>query len=58
MRVTVQSIDLSADGVTALAKAFVSQDFTPKGAKTKNAKSTAIFHLSKLNGGWIISDVQ
>ena len=58
MRVTVQSIDLSADGATALAKAFVSQDFTPKGAKTKNAKSTAIFHLSKLNGGWIISDVQ
>jgi eukaryotic-like serine/threonine-protein kinase len=59
MRVSVQSIDLSADGATAVARASVSQDYTPKGAKTKSATSPAVFHLTKSSSGtWIISDVQ
>ncbi len=58
MRVNVQSIDVSEDGLTAVAKALVSQDYTPKGAKTKSVSSSAIFHLTKSNGVWILSDVQ
>jgi len=58
MRVSIQSIDVANDGASALARAEVSQDYTPKGAKTKSVTSPAIFHLIKSNGGWLISDVQ
>ncbi|HEY2351597.1 MAG TPA: protein kinase [Candidatus Acidoferrum sp.] len=58
MRVNVQGIDLGADGATAVARASVSQDYTPKGEKTKSVTSPAVFHLAKSNGNWIISDVQ
>jgi ketosteroid isomerase-like protein len=58
MRVNIQSIEVANDGATALAKAQVSQDYTPKGAKTKSVTSPAIFHLTKSNGDWLISDVQ
>jgi eukaryotic-like serine/threonine-protein kinase len=58
MRVNVETMNVSADGLTAVAKALVSQDYTPKGAKTKSVSSGAIFHLTKSNGVWILSDVQ
>jgi hypothetical protein len=58
MRVNFQSVDVSEDGLTAVAKALVSQDYTPKGAKTKSVSSNTIFHLTKSNGVWILSDVQ
>jgi eukaryotic-like serine/threonine-protein kinase len=58
MHVNIQSIDVSADGGTAVAKAAVSQDYTPKGAKTRSVTSATVFRLAKSNGTWIISDVQ
>ena len=58
MRVNIQNIDVANDGATALARADVSQDYTPKGAKTKSVTSPTTFHLIKSNSGWLISDVQ
>jgi serine/threonine protein kinase/uncharacterized protein YbaR (Trm112 family) len=58
LRVDIQSVDLEPDGATAVAKALVSLDYTPKGAKSNSRTDTAIFRLAKSNGAWIITDVR
>ena len=58
MQVDVTSIDVGADGTTAVVKAQASQDYTPKGGKVMHASNAAIFHLSKTGGSWVITDVQ
>jgi len=58
MRVNIQGVDLDPNGATAVAKAQVSLDYTPKGAKSNSHTDTAVFHLAKSNGAWIITDVQ
>jgi uncharacterized protein YbaR (Trm112 family) len=55
----VESVNLNADGTQATVKGQMSQDYTPKGDKTKRVKNATVFHLAKLNSGtWVITDVQ
>jgi eukaryotic-like serine/threonine-protein kinase len=55
----IESVDFNADGTQAVVKGQMSQDYTPKGDKTKRVKNAAIFHLAKLNSGaWVITNVQ
>jgi hypothetical protein len=55
----IESVDFNADGTQAVVKGQMSQDYTPKGDKTKRVKNASIFHLAKLNSGtWVITDVQ
>jgi hypothetical protein len=55
----IESIDLSPDGTKAVVKGQITQDFTPKGDKTKRVKNATVFHLAKSNSGtWVITDVQ
>jgi hypothetical protein len=58
MRIDIERIEVSADGETAAATGQSSQDFTPKSGKSMRAKNATTFHFSKLNGTWVISDVQ
>jgi serine/threonine-protein kinase len=58
MRIDVERIALSADGTTAVASGQFSQDFTPKGGKSKRVRNATTFQLSNVNGLWLISDVQ
>jgi eukaryotic-like serine/threonine-protein kinase len=58
-QVDIESIDLSPDGTKAVVKGQITQDFTPKGDKTKRVKNATVFHLAKSNSGtWVITDVQ
>jgi predicted Zn-dependent protease len=59
-RVDINSVDVAADGATAVVKGQVSQLFTPKAGKTPGVVNTATtFQLAKSNSGtWIITDVQ
>jgi eukaryotic-like serine/threonine-protein kinase len=55
----IESVDLSPDGTKAVVKGQITQDFTPKGDKTKRVKNATVFHLAKSNSGtWVITDVQ
>jgi eukaryotic-like serine/threonine-protein kinase len=55
----IESIDLNTDGTKAVVKGQITQDFTPKGDKTKRVKNATVFHLAKSNSGtWVITDVQ
>ena len=55
----IESVDLSPDGTKAIVKGQITQDFTPKGDKTKRVKNATVFHLAKSNSGtWVITDVQ
>jgi len=55
----IESVDLSGDGTKAVVKGQITQDFTPKGDKTKRVKNATVFHLAKSNSGtWVIIDVQ
>jgi eukaryotic-like serine/threonine-protein kinase len=58
MSVAIDSIQISADGTTAVVTGQVSQDYTPKGAKVNSRSDRAVFHLAKSNGAWAITDVQ
>jgi eukaryotic-like serine/threonine-protein kinase len=58
MRIDVERIAVSADGTTAVASGQFSQDFTPKGGKSKRVRNATTFQLSNVNGLWLISDVQ
>jgi ketosteroid isomerase-like protein len=55
----IESVNLNADGTQAIVKGQMSQDYTPKGDKTKRVKNATVFHLAKLKSGtWVITDVQ
>jgi len=58
MKIDIERIELSADGATAVATGQISQDFTPKGGKSKRIKNATSFHLANVNGSWLIMDVQ
>jgi eukaryotic-like serine/threonine-protein kinase len=57
MRVDIANVDLSSDRATAVVTGQVSQDYTPKGSKTRTSRDAVTFHLAKANGAWIIMDV-
>jgi hypothetical protein len=55
----IESVNFNADGTQAVVKGQMSQDYTPKGDKTKRVKNATVFHLAKSNAGtWVITDVQ
>jgi ketosteroid isomerase-like protein len=58
MNVTVESVQISSDGASAVVTGQVSQDYTPKGAKANSRSDRAVFHLAKSNGVWLITSVQ
>jgi len=58
MRVDINKVDLSSDRATAVVTGQVSQDYTPKGSKTRTSRDAVTFHLARANGAWIIMDVQ
>jgi eukaryotic-like serine/threonine-protein kinase len=58
MRVQVDTVEVSQDGTTATASGQFSQDFTPKGGKSRRVSNSTSFRLSNTNGSWIITDVQ
>jgi ketosteroid isomerase-like protein len=58
MRIDIERVEVSTDGETAVAGGESSQDFTPKSGKSMRAKNATTFHFSKVNGSWVISDVQ
>ncbi len=58
MRVDIGNVNLSSDRATAVVTGQVSQDYTPKGSKTRSSRDVVTFHLARANGAWIIIDVQ
>jgi len=58
MRVDIDRVEVGPDGTTALVKGRVSQDYTPKGSKTRSSQDVVTFRLAKAEGPWIITDVQ
>jgi len=58
MNVAVDSVQIGADGASAVVAGQVSQDYTPKGAKVNSRSDRAVFHLAKSNGVWVITAVQ
>ena len=58
MRVDIDSVNLSSDGATAVVTGQVSQDYTPKGSKTRSSRDVVTFHLARTNDAWIIADVR
>jgi len=58
MKVDIDHIEVSSDGTTAVASGQFSQDFTPKGGKSKRVNNSTSFRLSNANGSWVISDIQ
>jgi eukaryotic-like serine/threonine-protein kinase len=59
VQMNIRSLDVSTDGSTAIVEARVSQDYTLKDAsETKNSKHNVTFELDKVDGDWLITDVQ
>jgi len=58
MQVQIQKIQLAADNSTATVDALESQESRMKGFKPGRKQTPRIFSLSRVNGDWIITDVQ
>ena len=59
MQLNIRSLNVSTDGATAIVEAGVSQGYTSKDAsETKNSKHVVTFELDKVDGEWIITDIQ
>jgi hypothetical protein len=58
MDVKTESVTFSADGNICTVTAQFTQDYTPQGQKAKSAKGRTIFQFAKVNGTWVITDVQ
>jgi serine/threonine protein kinase len=59
VQLNIRSLDVSTDGTTAIVEARISQDYTSKDAsETKNSKHNVTFELDKVEGDWLITDVQ
>ncbi len=59
MQMNIRSLDVSTDGATAIVETRVSQDYTSKDAsETKTSKHAVTFELDKVEGEWLITDIQ
>lgn len=60
MQLNVRTVDVSVDGATATVEARVSQGYTSKAdpPETKTTKHAVTFELDKVDGDWIITDIQ
>ncbi len=58
MHVDIRGTELSPDGDTATVKAQVNREYTTSDSKTIHNSDAKIFELSKVEGRWIITDVQ
>jgi hypothetical protein len=57
MHVDIQTVQFDPDGTTAVVKAQVMREQTPVDAKMTRIREPETFQLSKLNGSWVITDV-
>ena len=59
MQMNTRSLNVSTDGLTAIAETRVSQDYTSKDAsETKTTKHAITFEFDKVEGEWLITDIQ
>lgn len=58
MEVKTESVTFSSDGNICTVTAQFSSDYTPQGQKTRSAKGRTIFQFAKVNGTWVITEVQ
>jgi eukaryotic-like serine/threonine-protein kinase len=59
MRFSIRTLDVSTDGASAIVEARVTEDYTPKdGRDPRTTKQALTFQLDKLEGSWIITDIQ
>jgi len=58
MNVEIESIQLSPDGASAVVKARANRQYTSIDSKAISNSDAKLFELSKVDGAWIITDVQ
>jgi hypothetical protein len=59
MHLNIQSVDVKADGTNAIVEARVSQDYIPKEGPAEKSSNTAVtFELDKVEGTWLITDIE
>jgi hypothetical protein len=58
MQVDIESVELGNDGLTAVVKALVSRDYRSIDSKTTRDRDAMVFQLSKVDGAWVITNVQ
>jgi hypothetical protein len=58
MDVKTESVTFSSDGTICTVMGQFTEEYTPQGQKPKSVKGRTIFQLAKLNGSWIVTDVQ
>ena len=57
IHIVSESVKIGPDG-TATVSAEVEQAYTPKGQKTRKLAQSWAFRLTKINGAWIVTEVQ
>ncbi len=57
MQLQIEGTQFDSDGTSATVKAFLTREYTPIDSKTIRLRETENFQLSKLNGSWVITDV-
>ena len=57
IQLQIQSMQFDPDGTTATVKAFQTREYTGTDSKTIRMREPESFQLSKLNGSWVITDV-
>jgi hypothetical protein len=58
MQVRTDSVKISPDGGTATVTARFVEEFTPQNQKPKSVQGKIIFQFAKMDGIWVITDVQ
>jgi hypothetical protein len=57
MQLQIQSMQFDPDGSSVTIKAFQTREYTATDSKTIRMREPESFQLSKLNGSWVITDV-
>jgi eukaryotic-like serine/threonine-protein kinase len=57
MQMQIESMQFDPDGTSVVVKAQVQREQTPVDSKTTRIREPETFQLSKLNGSWVITDV-
>ena len=57
MQLQIEGMQFDPDGTTVTVKAFLTREYTPTDSKTIRLREPESFQLSKLNGSWVITDI-